>query len=223
MNKLDFINIFQFIQKQIDKYGIDESHGMKHAKGTFVRAHQIIKTIPDISEEEKYIALYCAALHDMCDSKYTDVEVASEEIRLFLISEGLLADFADAVIKIITTMSYSKLNSRKKSAPTVSTASIFPDHGKWQRAYHIARHADLLEGYVVARCVLYSKHICPEKPVDEHWRMAEDLFVKRIYLYISEGWITIPSAIEIAAELEKEAQRCFHEKMMHWPELIIDF
>jgi hypothetical protein len=216
MNKLDFTILFDFIQQQIDKYGIDESHGMKHAKGTFVRAHQIIKTIPDIGQEEKYMALYCAALHDMCDSKYTDVEVASEEIREFLIREGILEEYAEAVIKIITTMSYSKLNSRKKSEPTYF---LYPDHGKWQRAYHIARHADLLEGYVVARCVLYSKHICPEKNADEHWVMAEDLFAKRVYLYVSDGWITIPSAVELAIELEKEARRCFQEKMMDWPEL----
>ena len=192
---------------------------MKHAKGTFVRAHQIIKTVPDIGEEEKYMALYCAALHDMCDSKYTDVEVAAEEIRVFLVREGLLEEYAEAVIKIITTMSYSKLNSRKLSIS--SGSNIFPDHGKWQRAYHIARHADLLEGYVVARCVLYSKHICPEKTADDHWGMAEDLFEKRIYLYVSDGWITIPSALEMAAELEKEARRCFQQKMMDWPELIL--
>jgi hypothetical protein len=217
MNKLDFRHLFDFIQRQIDKYGIDESHGMKHAKGTFVRAHQIIKTIPDISQEEKYMALYCAALHDMCDSKYTDVEVAAEEIRVFLVSEGILEEFADAVIKIITTMSYSKLNTQKNMSGRI----VFPDHGKWQRAYHIARHADLLEGYVVARCVLYTKHICPEKSPHEQWGMAEDLFEKRIYLYVSDGWITIPAAVKLAAELEKEAHRCFQEKMMDWPDLFI--
>jgi hypothetical protein len=215
MNKLDFTVIFEFIQRQIDKYGIDESHGLKHAKGTFVRAHQIMKTIPDIKEEEKYMALYCAALHDMCDSKYTDVEVAADEIRVFLVYEGLLAEYAEAVIKIITTMSYSKLNLMKSS-----TVPIFPDHGKWQRAYHIARHADLLEGYIVARCVLYSKHICPSKTIDEHWEIAEDLFMKRIYLYVSDGWITIPAAIELASESEKEAHRCFQEKIMDWPDIV---
>ena len=216
MNKLDLTVLFDFIQKQIDKYGIDESHGMKHAKGTFVRAHQIIKTFSDITEEEKYMALYCAALHDMCDSKYTDVEIASEEIRVFLIREGLLKEYAEAVIKIITTMSYSKLKQLKNAS---SDVFLYPDHGKWQRAYHIARHADLLEGYIVARCVLYSKHIYPEKTFEEHWEIAEDLFEKRVYLYISDGWITIPSVVEIAVQLEKEAHRCFQEKMMYWPEI----
>jgi hypothetical protein len=51
--------------------------------------------------------------------------------------------------------------------------------------------------------------------------MAEDLFMKRIYLYVSDGWITIPAAVELAAELEKEAHRCFQEKMMDWPDLFI--
>jgi hypothetical protein len=218
MNQLDFTTVFKFIERQIDKYGIDESHGMKHAKGTFVRANQIIRSIPDIEEEEKYMALCCAALHDMCDSKYTEVEIAAEEIREFLISQGITAKSTEAVIKIITTMSYSKLNSHKHSISSSTSTSLFPDHGKWQRAYHIARHADLLEGYIVARCVLYAKHICPEKSADEHWVMAEDLFKKRVYLYVSDGWITIPAAIETAVELEKEAQRCFQEKMMDWPD-----
>jgi hypothetical protein len=51
--------------------------------------------------------------------------------------------------------------------------------------------------------------------------MAEDLFKKRIYLYVSDGWITIPAAIDAAAELEKEARRHLQEKLMDWPDLMV--
>jgi hypothetical protein len=99
---------------------------------------------------------------------------------------------------------------------------MFPNHGKWQRAYHVARHADLLEGYIVARCVLYNIHLFPEKSMDDHWKRADELFQERVFTYISEGWIFLPGALAMASTLEQEARRCLQEKSMDWPEPIIN-
>jgi hypothetical protein len=201
-------SLFNFIQNQCLKYGIDESHGLKHAKGTLMRANQILSELDEVTDEERKITLYAAALHDTCDSKYTPLDKAVNEISFFLRGQLWSLTEINVLIKIITTMSYSKL---KKSLE-------YPNHGKWQRAYHIARHADLLEGYIVARCVLYNMHIFPEKTEEEHWQRASEIFSNRVFTYVSDGWIFLPGALAMAKTLEQEALRCLAEKSMDWPE-----
>ncbi len=209
--------LLNFVAFQCLKYNIDESHGVKHARGTWIRASQIIKSIPGIDRNEKEVALYAAGLHDMCDSKYCPLEDAVADIRDFLLNILIPLEEIQAILDIITTMSYSKLKK------TVENGVIhFPDHGNWQRAYHIARNADLLEGYIVARCVLYNKHIYPNKTEDEHWKRAEELFNERVFKYVSEGWINLPGALEMVPTLEQEARRCLSGRLMDWPEPIIN-
>jgi hypothetical protein len=211
---MDFL--FSFIEEQCVKYNIDESHGLKHAKGTFAHANEILESLEDVSDNERKVALFAAALHDICDSKYTPEKEAAEEIRIFLLGVNWQKDHIDAIINIITSMSYSKL---KKA--THSGKPEFPDHGKWQRAYHVARHADLLEGYIVARCVLYNQRIFPLKSIEEHWEQASELFSRRVFTYVSDGWIFLPRALEMVKYLEFEARRCLSEKSMDWPEPVI--
>ena len=209
-------SLFNFIEQQCVKYNIDESHGLKHAKGTMMRANEILLTLSEVSDEERMITLYSAALHDTCDSKYTPVNEAANEIGFFLRSQHWQPSQINALIRIITSMSYSKL---KKSI--ISGRIEFPSHGKWQRAYHVARHADLLEGYIVARCILYNQHIFPEKSEDEHWQRASEVFSERVFTYISDGWIFLSGAIELAKPLIQEAHRCLEEKSMDWAEPVI--
>jgi hypothetical protein len=209
-------SLFNFIEKQCLKYGIDESHGLKHAKGSMMRANEILSSLNDVSEEERKMALYAAALHDTCDSKYTNVNEAASQIGYFLRGQRWLPEDINALIRIVTSMSYSKLKMSLCSGQIE-----FPLHGKWQRAYHIARHADLLEGYIVARCVLYNKHLFPEKSEDEHWERASELFSERVFTYVSDGWIFLPCAIELANTLEIEARRCLEQRSMDWPDPVI--
>lgn len=193
------------------KYSIDESHGLKHAKGTYEKAKILLGKLSDVSEEESRVALYSAALHDTCDSKYTDVYKAAIEIKEWLLDQGILREETEAIISIITTMSYSKLKLAAAGGPPV-----YPDHGKWQRAYHVARHADLLEGYVVARCFLYNVHVHPELKDPQHWVTVKALFESRVFEYVKNGWITLPGALEMVPALEKEARRCLQEESLDW-------
>lgn len=195
------------------KYSIDESHGLKHAKGTYLKARVLLETVANVSDEERRVALYSAALHDTCDSKYTDVYTASMEIKEWLLNQGIIREEAEAIISIITTMSYSKLKATAAGGPPV-----YPDHGIWQRSYHVARHADLLEGYIVARCFLYNVHIHPEKSDEEHWTLVMNLFDRRVLRYVEDGWIKMPGAIEMVPDLIKEAHRCFNQRLLDWAE-----
>jgi hypothetical protein len=211
-------SLITFIEQQCVKFNIDESHGLKHALGTISRAKDIMETMKDISEDERKMVIYASGLHDMCDSKYTKTKEASDEIRDYLLSvEKWRKEDVDSLIAIINTMSYSKLKELNADVLASNGQLIFPFHGKWQRAYHLVRHADLLEGYIVARCILYSMHFCPEKSDEECWSIAVELFRIRVFRYVLDGWISLPGTKEMALVLEKEAHRCFSEKSMDWP------
>lgn len=205
------MELFQFIESMCTKYSIDESHGLKHAKGTFLKARVLLETLKDVEEDERRVALYSAALHDTCDSKYTDVTRASMEICDWLLTQGMIEDEINGILSIITTMSYSKLKASAAGGPPV-----YPDHGKWNRAYHVARHADLLEGFIVARCFLYNIHIHPGKNDDEHWELVRELFNRRIFTYLEDGWIYLPGALEMIPGLTEEAHRCLDGRLLDW-------
>ena len=151
-SKMDLL--FNFIEQQCTKYKIDKSHGSKHAWGTALTAKKLLKTLANVTEQEERVAIYSAALHDTCDSKYCPIQEATNEIRGFLLGIQWAPEEVEAVLSIITTMSYSKLKKNVKEG-----IIEYPEHGEWMRAYHVARNADLLEGYIVARCVLYNQHI----------------------------------------------------------------
>ena len=206
-------SLADFIDDMCREYDIDESHGLKHSVGTIRRAQAIMDTIGSITKEERQMVIHAAALHDLCDSKYTDSAVASLKIKIWLIFE---ADWsranAEALIHIITTMSYSKLKNLKEQ----NGIHTYPNHGKWLRAYHITRQADILESYSPARCVLYNKHKYPYKSEDEHWQKAVELFNARIFNYVKDGWITIPGALAMVPDLEREAHRCLAQRSMRW-------
>lgn len=199
-------SLFGFIQEMCERYTIDESHGLKHAIGTMKRADQMLEQLENVSEDERRITLYAAALHDTCDHKYTDVEEASTRIREWLLKQAWSEDHVNVLIQIITTMSYSQLKK----------LTGYPDHGPWQRAYHVARHADLLESFIVARCILYDRHIHPERSEDVHWTRAEELFRDRVFTYVSEGWIFMEEALKHVPALEAEAMRCLGERSLDW-------
>jgi exopolyphosphatase/pppGpp-phosphohydrolase len=196
--------LFDFVKYNCDTYGIDESHGLKHAMGTVTWAERLMAGQSDISDDERLVIIYAAALHDMCDSKYRDsYDVACAEIRAWLLTQGFAEDLVSALIAIITTMSYSKLKR---------LATGYPDHGFWTRAYHIVRHADLLEGYKVVRCYLYSLRRLPGASEDELWLETEKLFNERVFKYVSDGWLFLPAALAYIPELEREARRCLRER-----------
>ena len=208
-----FLKIRPFVVRICELFCIDESHGLRHSEATMRYAQILADTIPDITEEQRHMAVMCACVHDLCDSKYTDVSESSKLIKKWLVNEmWWKEDVADALVSIVTTMSYSKLAKAVDS----NKQPVFPDHGNWQISYEIARNADLLESYVVARCVLYNKRFYPEKSEDEHWQRATELFDARVFNYVKDGWITLPGALALVPELEANAKRCLNERCMDW-------
>lgn len=192
-----------FIRDCCAYYSIDESHGLKHSRGCMRLAGELLRAEQGVSDDETRMAIYAAGLHDMCDKKYTDPVEASDRIRRWLTTHEMWSkEDAESLIAIINSMSYSWLKSRMEH-----DTPVYPDHGAWQRAYHIARHADLLEGYIVARCFLYGKHVTPSLSDEECWKKVHDLFAIRVFRYVTDGWIFLPRAVSIAYELDAVARR----------------
>jgi hypothetical protein len=200
--------LYKFIESNCKKYNIDESHGLKHSMGTVKWAEKLMDGLDDISDDEYDMIIYSAALHDMCDSKYRDISEACDEIWTWLKSQHWSIQKCDALINIITSMSYTKLKNRKIEGQPFA----YPNHGKYQRAYHIVRHADLLEAYRVVRCYLYSKHRLPHNSEDEIWAETERIIKERVLHYVSDGWIFLERALIHIPQLEAEALRCLRER-----------
>lgn len=200
--------LFKFVEQNCSKYDIDESHGLKHAMGTVAWAEKLMLGISDISNDERHMIVYGAALHDMCDSKYRNVEDACDEIWSWLKTQGWSETMATSLISIITTMSYSKL----KKNFVAGAPFTYPNHGQWQRAYHIVRHSDLLEAYRVVRCYLYSMRRKPNYTEDELWIETQKIFDERVFKYVSDGWIFLEGALAFIPVLEAEARRCLKER-----------
>jgi len=193
--------LWEFIQVCINEQGIDESHGLIHAKNCVEWVKLLYNEENAVTDDELKLAIYSAALHDMCDKKYTEVNAGLNKIRTWLLIQGWSLELSTALIDIINTTSYSKLKRAM-----VDGRIVFPDHGIYNRAYHIVRHADLLDAYKVERCYLYQKHIVPDISDEECWVKVRALFDSRVLPYVSEGWITLPAAVRIAQGLELEAR-----------------
>jgi HD superfamily phosphodiesterase len=189
--------LYEFIKEICNTYGIDASHDLSHAKDCV----NIANLISPVEFYEREMIVYAAALHDCVDKKYINPIEGVRNVEIFLTHEGWSTERIKVLIHIITTMSYSYLNSIM-----VDGRIVFPDHGKYRDVYHIVREADLLCSYRVRRCYLYQKHISPDMPEAEVWKNVVDLFETRMFKYLENGWLTLPKAISWALKLEEIAR-----------------
>jgi hypothetical protein len=193
--------MYAFVEKCCDEQGIDDSHGLIHSKNTVKWAELLMNSLNVEDIQERKFIVFGAALHDMCDSKYIEVDKGQAIIYQWLLDTGWTPKLAEALIKVIGSMSYTKLKQAMEKGEIV-----YPYHGKWQRAYHIIRHADLLDAYKVERCMLYNRHIHPEMLREDAWKVVSTLFENRVFNYVSDGWLFYPKALELVPELEKKAR-----------------
>jgi hypothetical protein len=205
--------VFDYVRRCSAAYGIDASHGLTHAQDTVRWARALIDAAAHepkdggaVSVEDARMALYAAALHDMCDAKYRpDKAAAGAEIGAWLKAEcGWDAEHASALVAICMSMPYSLL---KADADANGGVPQFPDLGRWRRAYHLARHADLLDAYSVPRCVEYTAtRLVPHGSAAEQADRVLEVFHRRMFRYIQDGWISLPSAVKLAHGLHAQAQ-----------------
>ena len=179
---LFFREVFKFIIATSSKYKIDSSHDLTHSLQVLNYAFNIYQreknTFPSLKYHEKIIYT-AAALHDMCDNKYIDVETGKYDINSFLEKNKISHIERKAIMDIIDTMSYSTV---KKNG--------FPSHGEYQPAYHVVREADLLAAYDFDRCMLYKMNREQSGDIESAFYEAEELFSQRVFRHKVDGLLT---------------------------------
>lgn len=177
------------------KYNIDESHDISHSMNVLHFAHNIYEQEVYIHpglREHKNIVYYASTLHDMCDKKYMDEKVGLNEIENYL-DEKITKEETDAILSIISTMSYSKV---KKDG--------YPDLGIYQKAYHVVREADLLSAYDFDRCIIYDIKV-KKNPFETSFYHAEQLFNNRVLKHGEDNLFTTEYAKNIYPSLHSQS------------------
>ena len=176
---------FLCVTEMCKQYNIDESHALKHSLDVLSFAKSLCT--PEVSHQLRVI--YVAAIvHDMCDKKYIDEDVGIVAIRTYLI-HCMTSEELDAISRIITTMSYSKV---KKTG--------FPILHEWQNAYHIVREADLLASYDIDRSIIFGmlkEHLGYVRATER----AKYLYELRVLTYIKDGMFVTEKGLCKAKEL----------------------
>lgn len=141
---------YKLVEKLSKVGSIDESHNEVHSKEVLYWTTKIIDTLPFKLEQEELLLIgQCALLHDLVDSKYTDFSVEVTEH----LTQYHSTDTVCNLLKILHTMSYSKIVSKNKiSYPQWIESSDYVN------VYHIVREADLLASYNIARMIKYRQN-----------------------------------------------------------------
>lgn len=166
-----FDNAFTFCASVCRAQGIDASHD-EHHMARVARMTERLNVVcgREIGQDEKDVMILAAFTHDLCDHKYTDVSSGLAYIMNWLKSQPITEDQRQAVYRIISTMSYSKV--KKYGYPS--------DLGKWTLAYHHTRIADLIDAYDINRCYLYQTHKHPDMEEKDKWRAVIEVFETRV-------------------------------------------
>jgi HD superfamily phosphodiesterase len=187
--------IYNFILNRCIKLSIDESHAVKHSMDVLKYSQKIyneeLLLFPEL-EKQKKIIYTSAMLHDMCDSKYMDVNKGLNDIKEFIETINYEKNEIDIILKIIGTMSYSKV---KKNG--------YPDLKEYQKSYHIVREADLLCGYDVERCIVYGM-IGRDMDYEESVIGTKELYDIRMAKQIEDNLFTTQFGLREAKKLDEE-------------------
>ncbi len=188
--------IIRFINKTCAAYNIDDSHDLRHSLEVLGWSEQLIKDQTLSNKSSQIIHLSCL-LHDMCDKKYMDEQEGLERITRFLKGDlEVEDDILEAVVFIISTMSYSKVIKKGYPQFTVNDKDL-------EYCYHVVRNSDLLCSYDPERCINYQIR-CGGSRKDGIKKMLE-LFDNRVLRLLDNNYINIKEAKPFAIELHNKA------------------
>ena len=201
--------LFNYVLLTTRKYGIDESHGLSHSMNILRYTNAIFEEElkwcpnPELLKAQEPVIYTAAVVHDMCDKKYRVEEEGLEEISR-LLSPILSRDDKNAVLDIVSTMSYSKV--KKHGFPALDT---------YQTAYHIGREADLLTAYDFDRSMIY--HMSTgNRSLDDAFSNAKDLFYDRVLRHNDDGLFFTRYAQRHSSTLHNRALM----RMLYWKKMM---
>lgn len=193
--------IFKFITTTCNLYNIDESHGIRHSM-------DILRITRNIYNEElkycsylhdkNHIVYTSALLHDMCDDKYFQHNEGQDNIKKFLYENKYIDDDINTIMRIMNTMSYSKVKKYGFQFHENDTE-------EFKKMYHIVREADLLCAYEVERCLLYDL-FARNNEFTISYKRAYDLFQIRMFKHFDDNLFTTSYALREGKKMHKDAE-----------------
>lgn len=152
----------------VEKYGIDESHGVNHHRRVYENAQAILMDFPKLEERDVKVILTAAHIHDCVDSKYKASDNLQNILTTLRLSGRYNEDELAVVAYIVTNISYSKRKIlRKNNLPEfglgVSRSSIENERDSSLMALSllgcsIVADADILDAYDLSRIVRYQEY-----------------------------------------------------------------
>jgi HD superfamily phosphodiesterase len=198
--------IFKFITATCNLYKIDESHGVRHSM-------DILRISKNIVDEEmnkcpyllnkEHIIYTSALLHDMCDDKYFKNNDGKDNVFNFLKENNYAENDIDDIMRIINTMSYSKVKKYGYQFKENESKEFI-------KMYHIVRESDLLCAYEVERCLLYDLYM-RNNPFTASFKRADELFQVRMFKHFDDNLFTTKYALREGRKMHKDAQERLDE------------
>lgn len=154
----------EIVLRTVEKYGIDESHGVNHHQRVYENAQAILADFPEIKPDEAKVILTAAHIHDCVDSKYKASDNVHNIIAPLRLSGKYTEVELEVVVFIITNISYSKRKIlRKNNLPEFGWGLPKGDHDPAVIALSllgcsIVADADILDAYDLSRIVRYQEY-----------------------------------------------------------------
>lgn len=158
--KVCFVSLVSVVEEFVCQkslyYRIDPSHNLHHSLQVRELGFLIADRDYYLNKQQKEILYLSCMLHDMCDSKYTPCAQSILDVSNFLKKKcGVSMMTHDAVVEIITSMSYSQIV--KQDGKVEYPRWLSSDRHGWGTVFHIVRQSDLLTSYDLKRMIHY-KH-----------------------------------------------------------------
>lgn len=187
----------KFVQEKSQYYKIDLSHNLHHSLQVKELGFVIAERDYHLNTRQKEILYLSCMLHDMCDAKYIPRVQGILDVSNFMRNKCCVSMLThDAVMEIITSMSYSQIVQPDGNVDYPAWLST--EQNGWGEVFHIARQADLLTSYDVKRMIHYKQEkLGFHYSCDIYQDVVETVDARMSKLLEKELFIS-PSAVKIA-------------------------
>jgi len=192
-----------FVRDRSHEYKIDPSHNLHHSHQVNELGFILAERDYHLNNRQKEILYLSCMLHDMCDVKYTPRVQAILDVSNFMRKQcGVSMLTHDAVMEIITSMSYSQIVS--PDGRVQYPLWLSGEHSGWGDVFHIARQADLLTSYDLKRMVHYKQEKLGFVYSCDIYQDIVETVERRMSKLLQRQLFSSPSAIRIATQWHQE-------------------
>ena len=193
----------KFVEEKSHYYKIDVSHNLHHSLQVKELGFVIAGRDYHLNTRQKEILYLSCMLHDMCDAKYIPRTQGILDVSNFMRNGcGVSMLTHDAVMEIITSMSYSQIV--KPDGKVEYPLWLSDEHNDWGEVFHIARQADLLTSYDLKRMIHYKQEKLGFYYSCDIYQDVMETVDARMSKLLAKDLLISPSAIKIARQWHQE-------------------